>query len=75
METGRRVLGDDHPNTLVFIKNLASLAEDQGKLTEAESLFREVVDTARRVLGSEHPKTLSYIRKLNSLLRKQELGK
>jgi hypothetical protein len=37
----RRVLGEDHPSTLMSIDNLASLLQDQGKLAEAEPLLRD----------------------------------
>ena len=37
----RRTLGDEHPDTLVSINNLANLLSDQGKLGDAEPLSRE----------------------------------
>lgn len=39
------------------MSNLANVSV-QGKYTEAEALFNQVVDARRRVLGPEHPDTL-----------------
>ena len=41
---GRAKLGDEHPNTLGSINNLASLLKEQGKLPEAEQLYRECLE-------------------------------
>jgi hypothetical protein len=59
----RRVLGEEHPNTLTSAGNLASSLSGQGKYAEAERnqtqrIHREVLDVTRRVLGEEHPHTL-----------------
>ena len=40
MEGSERVLGPDHPGTLTSVGNLASLLKAQGKLQEAEPLYR-----------------------------------
>ena len=36
----KRVLGAAHPDTLASLNNLANLLKQQGKLTEAESLYQ-----------------------------------
>ena len=51
--------------------NLAVLLEDQGKLNEAEPLFRESLEGSRRTLGDTHPSTLTSINNLGSLLLAQ----
>ena len=66
----RRVLGNEHPSTLVSINNLGSLLQAQGKLADAEALCREALAGQRRVLGNEHPNTLSVIGNLGTLLQK-----
>jgi hypothetical protein len=53
----RRVLGDEHPDTLKSANNLASSLSDQGKYAEAERIEREVLGARRRLLGEEHPST------------------
>ena len=40
LEGSERVLGPDHPDTLVSLNNLAVLLQAQGKLEEAEPLYR-----------------------------------
>jgi Tetratricopeptide repeat len=53
----RRVLGDDHPDTLTSRAVLARLAARQGRRAEAEALYRQVIADRTRVLGSGHPDT------------------
>lgn len=55
----------------VLSTSLAHLLDDQGKLDEAEPLFREVLSTKRHILGGCHPDTLLSIDKLAHLLRAQ----
>ena len=64
METMKRVLGKEHPSTLISMSNLASTHRDQGRWKEAEELNVGVMDTRKRVLGEEHPDTLSSMANL-----------
>ncbi|KAI9777309.1 MAG: hypothetical protein M1816_004797 [Peltula sp. TS41687] len=64
METRRRVLGQEHPDTLTSIANLASTYRNQGRWKEAKELFVQVMETRKRVLGQEHPDTLTSIANL-----------
>ena len=64
----RRVLGEDHRETLSSLNNLASLLGDK---PEAEACLREVIDKSRRVLGEEHPLTLNSIHNLGHIYYKQ----
>ena len=61
LEARRRVLGDEHPDTLRSIDNLAGVLASQGKYEQAEVYYREALEDRRRVLGDEHPDTLSSI--------------
>jgi hypothetical protein len=58
METRKRVLGDEHPDTLTSMANLAATYRNQGRWNEAEKLEVQVMETRKRVLGDEHPDTL-----------------
>ncbi|KAH8727406.1 kinesin light chain 3 [Phaeosphaeriaceae sp. PMI808] len=58
MQTWKRVLGDEHPDTLTSMANLASTYSKQGRSREAEGLQVQVMQKRRRVLGAEHPSTL-----------------
>jgi hypothetical protein len=64
METSKRVLGLEHPHTLISIGNLALTYWDQGRWKEAEELGVQVMETSKRVLGAEHPNTLSSMNNL-----------
>ena len=67
----RRVLGDEHPNTLISIGNMGTLLYSQGKYDEAMPYYVESLETERRVLGDEHPDTLWSIGNTGSLLADQ----
>ncbi len=58
VELQRRVLGEEHPETLTSINNLALLSSYQGKYAEAEALFIQVLEIMRRVLGDDHLETM-----------------
>ena len=71
VETMKKVLGKEHPDTLVSIGNLASTYWNQGRWTEAEELEERVMETRKKVLGKEHPDTLVSIGNLASTYRNQ----
>ena len=58
VDTDRRTLGNDHPQTLTALNQLANLYWFQDRYSEAEPLYLEVIEARRRVLGEEHPDTL-----------------
>ncbi|CAE7568736.1 KLC1, partial [Symbiodinium necroappetens] len=64
----RAKLGDDRPQRLSFINNLAGLLEARGQLQEAEPLYSEALCGCRAKLGDDHPNTLSNINNLAGLL-------
>ena len=59
LPTLRRIVGAEHPYTLVSSMNLALVLDDLGKHGEAETIHREVLAVRRRVLGPEHQDTLT----------------
>ena len=63
--------GDSHPDTLTSISNMVGLLHAQGKLGEAEPLYREALDGRQRTLGDAHPDTLSSLFNLADLLEKR----
>jgi non-specific serine/threonine protein kinase/serine/threonine-protein kinase len=58
LETRKRVLGDDHPDTLESMYGLADLYGNQGRYDEAEPLYLETLEIRMHVLGNDHPDTL-----------------
>ena len=53
------LLGPDHPDTLASRSNLAGAYESAGRLTEAITLYEQVLPDRIRVLGEDHPNTLT----------------
>ena len=61
LETQSRVLGSEHPNTLMSMNNLADVYAAEGKYAQAEVLFNKNLEAKRRVLGPAHPNTLGAL--------------
>ena len=72
METSKRVLGEEHPDTLTSMGNLALTYWNQGRWKEAEVLEVSVMEMRKRVLGEEHPSTVTSI--ANSAFMHREQG-
>ena len=53
------LLGPDHPDTLASRSNLAGAYRAAGRLTEAITLYEQVLPDSIRVLGEDHPNTLN----------------
>jgi len=58
-EAYRRMLGDEHPDTLRSMHNLAFALVFQGDLPSARRLQEAVLNARRRLLGEEHSDTLA----------------
>jgi eukaryotic-like serine/threonine-protein kinase len=71
LELRRKVLGAEHPQTLITARRLGYVAEDQGKYPESEAILSKTVEVQRRVLGPEHPDTLDTINTLGNLYKDQ----
>ena len=71
LDIRRRVLGDDHPDTLTSLNNMGALLVAQGKPAEAEPYYREALEGNRSVLGDDHPGTLVSINNMGFLLQAQ----
>ena len=67
----RRVLGEEHPDTLISLSNLAATLWAQGDLDGARELQEQALELSRRVLGDEHPDTLISLNNLAATLRAQ----
>ncbi|KAL8735363.1 MAG: hypothetical protein Q9166_000908 [cf. Caloplaca sp. 2 TL-2023] len=55
----KRVLGEEHPDTLSSMNNLAFTWKSQGLNAKAINLMGECVHLRTRILGADHPDTLS----------------
>ena len=70
-QTRKRMLGEEHPDTLISVANLASTYRNQGRWKEAEELEVRVMEARKRVLGEEHPDTLTSMHNLALTRRDQ----
>jgi hypothetical protein len=59
LQSGEKVLGREHPDTLTSMSNLASVLNSQGKYEEAEKMHRRALEMKEVMLGREHPSTLA----------------
>jgi tetratricopeptide (TPR) repeat protein len=66
METRKKVLGEEHTDTLTSINNLAFTYWDQGRWDEAEVLEVKVLEIRNRLLGAENEHTLIGMNNLAS---------
>jgi hypothetical protein len=55
----RRVLGDDHPDTLVAAHDHATHLRASGEYQQARALDEDTLGRRRRVLGEDHSDTLA----------------
>lgn len=65
----RRVLGDDHPKTLLSMHNLAETLKELGDLEGAHVLHDQALASRQRVLGDEHPDTRTSMKNLAAVRR------
>ena len=57
-------LGQDHPASLIARQRLGQAIGNQGRNSEAEQIYRQLLPAQQRVLGNKHPSTLSTRRDL-----------
>ena len=72
LETYRRVMGKDSPETLIALNALADVYWFENRLKDAEPLYLQLVESRRRVLGPEARDTLHAQYDLASLYGLQE---
>jgi tetratricopeptide (TPR) repeat protein len=71
LEIKRRVLGPEHPRTLISMNALAADYFVQGKYAQAQALYTQTLEISRRVLGPEHPNTLYIIWSIALMLQRE----
>lgn len=68
-ETRTRLLGSDHPETLVSANWLAIVNMESSRFEEARLLHTETLARRRRILGDLHPDTLKSLHNLATVNR------
>ena len=71
LEGCEKKLGEQHPNTLMSVSNLALVLWAQGKYDKAEMLNRRALEEREKELGEQHPDTLTIVNNLASVLQDQ----
>ena len=64
VEKSKRILGEDHPDTLSALYNVANTYESMEQYGNALPLFQECMEKRKRVLGEDHPDTIKTINAL-----------
>ncbi|KAJ6564845.1 hypothetical protein B0H19DRAFT_1068345 [Mycena capillaripes] len=64
LEKQRKLLGDNHPDTLNAMCSLAATFSNSGQLQKAEELEVIVLEKRRKLLGEDHPDTLNAMHNL-----------
>ncbi len=67
-----RVLGEEHPETLITLANLALTYKALGMSEKAAEMQRREMDLVIRVLGEEHPDTIVSMANYAKTLREQK---
>jgi tetratricopeptide (TPR) repeat protein len=68
----KRVLGDDHPETLTSINNLASVYKELGMYDEADKMSLMDIEASVRKLGETHPDTIASLANMGNSLRNRK---
>eukprot|EP00798_Chlamydomonas_sp_ICE-L_P026142 gene26142-11862_t len=68
LHTWKRVLGEDHPDTVSAAVRIAAFYVYNDRSEEGEPLLRTAVDARRRSLGPEHPETMKVVIELVQIL-------
>jgi serine/threonine protein kinase/Tfp pilus assembly protein PilF len=64
----RRVLGEDHPDTIASLSDYATVLWSLGRAAEAQPLHEEALARRRRVLGEDDPATIDSLNNCASVL-------
>jgi tetratricopeptide (TPR) repeat protein/tRNA A-37 threonylcarbamoyl transferase component Bud32 len=71
VDVRRRLLGEQHKDTLESLNSLANVLQEQGRYPQAEALNTEILAIERRTLGDQHRDTLSGMNSLASVFRSE----
>lgn len=69
MQMSKRLLGEEHPDALVNMANLALTLLSQGQHDQAIPLMQNAVNLQTKILGLNHPTTTKSINALEQWCR------
>jgi hypothetical protein len=64
----QRILGDNHPDTLMVALHLVIGLESCGQIFPARALIDDILKRLRRTLGAEHPATKDALETKNRIV-------
>lgn len=70
----RKILGDEHPETLSVKSRLAALYREDGRLDNSIDLLEATVEAQIKLLGIEHADTTWSINELGTARREKQIG-
>jgi tetratricopeptide (TPR) repeat protein/CHAT domain-containing protein len=68
-ERARRVLGEEHSDTVTSLNYLGDVLQAIGDLAGARLCFEQALEIRRRILGEDHRRTASSFKNLGEVLR------
>ena len=71
LSTREKLLGSEHPDTLLSMGDLARVLRSQGKYDAAEEIQLRALELSKKVLGPKHPDTLYGMDNLARVLQSQ----
>ena len=69
-----RILGPEHPDTLMLQANLAASYRRAGRTADAITIQERVAAESARILGPEHPDTVAVVSALREWKRRPRLA-
>ena len=64
--------GPEHTSTLDTVNNMANLYKNQGKMQEAEAMYRRALEGKETAWGPEHTSTLGTVNNLMACLYRDQ---
>ena len=64
LEKRTEILGENHPDTISAMNNLATTLNDLGKYEESLELKKQVLEKRTEILGENHPDTIGAVNKV-----------
>jgi len=71
LEGYEKAWGPEHTSTLDTVHNLENLYREQGKMVEAEAMYRRALEGYEKAWGPEHTSTLDAVHNLGNLYSEQ----
>jgi eukaryotic-like serine/threonine-protein kinase len=69
LEIRRSILGVEHPDTMISIREIGTVHQSRGEFSEAEPYLREALEVSKRLFGNDHRQTSLSRHRLGALLR------